>query len=65
MTLTPKALRASYLINKSDLMRVRGLESALRADMPRAIADVLDFGGNQRLGDRRAELTASSTALAL
>ena len=43
VTLTPKALRASYLINKSDLMRVRGLESALRADMPRAIADVLDF----------------------
>ena len=42
VTLTPKALRASYLINKSDLMRVRGLESALRADMPRAIADVLD-----------------------
>ena len=43
VTLTPKALRASYLINKSDLMRVRGLESALRTDMPRAIADVLDF----------------------
>ena len=43
VTLTPKALRASYLINKSDLMRVRGLESMLRADMPRAIADVLDF----------------------
>ena len=42
VTLTPKPLRASYLINKSDLMRVRGLESALRADMPRAIADVLD-----------------------
>ena len=42
VTLTPKALRASYLINKTDLMRVRGLESALRADMPRAIADVLD-----------------------
>ena len=43
VTLTPKALRASYLINKSDLMRVRGLESMLRSDMPRAIADVLDF----------------------
>ena len=42
VTLTPKALRASYLINKTDLMRVRGLESALRTDMPRAIADVLD-----------------------
>ena len=41
-TLTPKAVRAVYDINGTDLQRFRGLESGLRADLPRAIADVVD-----------------------
>ena len=41
-TLKPKAVRATYDINKTDLMRFRGLESSLRADLPRAINDVVD-----------------------
>ena len=41
-TLTPKAIRAVYDINKTDLQRFRGLESSLRADLPRAINDVMD-----------------------
>ena len=42
-TLTPKAIRAVYDINKTDLQRFRGLESSLRADLPRAISDVMSF----------------------
>ena len=42
-TLTPKAIRAVYDINKTDLQRFRGLESSLRSDLPRAINDVMDF----------------------
>ena len=42
-TLTPKAIRAVYDINKTDLQRFRGLESSLRADLPRAVNDVVDF----------------------
>ena len=41
-TLTPKAIRAVYDINKTALQRFRGLESSLRADLPRAINDVMD-----------------------
>ena len=41
-TLTPKAVRAVYDINKTDLQRFRGLEASLRADLPRAINDVMD-----------------------
>ena len=41
-TLKPKAVRATYDINKTDLMRFRGLEASLRADLPRAINDVVD-----------------------
>ena len=41
-TLKPKPIRATYDINKTDLMRFRGLESSLRADLPRAINDVVD-----------------------
>ena len=41
-TLSPKAVRAVYDINKTDLQRFRGLESSLRADLPRAINDVID-----------------------
>ena len=41
-TLTPKAIRAVYDINRTDLQRFRGLESSLRADLPRAINDVMD-----------------------
>ena len=41
-TLKPKAIRATYDINKTDLQRFRGLESSLRADLPRAINDVVD-----------------------
>ena len=41
-TLTPKDIRAVYDINKTDLQRFRGLESSLRADLPRAINDVMD-----------------------
>ena len=41
-TLTPKPVRATYDINKTDLQRFRGLESSLRADLPRAINDVMD-----------------------
>ena len=42
-TLTPKAIRAVYDINKTDLQRFRGMESSLRADLPRAISDVMSF----------------------
>ena len=38
----PKAIRAVYDINKTDLQRFRGLESSLRADLPRSITDVVD-----------------------
>ena len=41
-TLTPKAIRAVYDINGTDLQRFRGMESSLRADLPRAISDVMD-----------------------
>ena len=41
-TLTPKAIRAVYDINKTALQRFRGLESSLRSDLPRAINDVID-----------------------
>ena len=41
-TLKPKAIRATYDIDKTDLQRFRGLEPALRADLPRAINDVVD-----------------------
>ena len=41
-TLSPKAIRAVYDINKTDLQRFRGLESSLRADLPRTISDVID-----------------------
>ena len=41
-TLTPHRLTTAYLIAGEDMMRVKGLESALRADMPRAMADQLD-----------------------
>ena len=41
-TLKPKAIRATYDINKTDLQRFRGLEASLRADLPRAINDVVD-----------------------
>ena len=41
-TLSPKAIRATYDINKTDLQRFRGLEPSLRADLPRAINDVID-----------------------
>ena len=41
-TLSPKAIRAVYDINKTDLQRFRGLESSLRADLPRTISDVTD-----------------------
>ena len=41
-TLTPKAIRAVYDINKTDVQRFRGLEASLRADLPRAINDVMD-----------------------
>ena len=41
-TLSPKDVRAVYDINKTDLQRFRGLESSLRADLPRAINDVVD-----------------------
>ena len=42
-TLSPKAIRAVYDINKTDLQRFRGLEPSLRGDLPRAINDVMDF----------------------
>ena len=49
-TLTPKAIRAVYDINKTDLQRFRGLESSLRADLPRAINDIMDFNVLQGAG---------------
>ena len=41
-TLTPKSVRAVYDINTTDLQRFRGLESSLRADLPRSINDIVD-----------------------
>ena len=49
-TLTPKAIRAVYDINKTDLQRFRGLESSLRADLPRAVNDIMDFNVLQGAG---------------
>ena len=41
-TLTPRRLTHAYRIAGEDMMRVQGLESALRADLPRAMANQLD-----------------------
>ena len=63
-TLTPKAIRAVYDINKTDLQRFRGLESSLRADLPRAITDVMDanvLNGSNFSGSILARTTDPST----
>ena len=67
-TLTPKAIRAVYDINGTDLQRFRGMESGLRADLPRAITDVMDknvlIGGNFS-GSILARTVAPTTATAV
>ena len=67
-TLTPKAIRAVYDINKTDLQRFRGLESSLRADLPRAISDVMSFNvlqGSSFSGSILARTTDPSDPTAL
>ena len=67
-TLTPKAIRAVYDINKTDLQRFRGLESSLRADLPRAISDVMSFNvlqGTDFSGSILARTTAPTTRQSL
>ena len=67
-TLTPKAIRAVYDINKTDLQRFRGLESSLRADLPRAINDVVDanvINGSSFSGSILARAAAGTTPTAV
>ena len=40
--MTPKRLTAGYDFQVEQLARIKGLESALRMDLPRALADTLD-----------------------
>ena len=67
-TLTPKAIRAVYDINKTDLQRFRGLEPALRADLPRSVNDVVDanvINGTSFSGSILARATAGTTPTAV
>ena len=66
-TLKPKAIRATYDINKTDFQRFRGLEASLRADLPRAINDVVDKNvlvGADFTGSILARTTAPTAATA-
>ena len=63
-TLSPKAIRAVYDINKTDLQRFRGMEPSLRADLPRAVNDVMDANiltGTSFSGSILARTTTPST----
>ena len=67
-TLKPKAIRATYDINKTDFQRFRGLEASLRADLPRAINDVVDKNvlvGADFTGSILARTTAPTAATAV
>ena len=66
--LKPKAIRATYDISKTDLMRFAGLEASLRADLPRAINDVVDKNvliGSDFTGSILARTTAPTAATAV